>query len=158
MPKIYLGLGSNVEPETYLQIGILELGKQYGVLEISNIYRSKSVGFAGDDFLNLVLGFESEASAAEIHQVIEGIHKIAGRERGESKYSPRTLDIDLLLYGDQIIDVAPIHVPRDDILKYSFVLRPLAEIAPDLKHPETGKAIAEHWAQFDKESQPLLVC
>lgn len=158
MAKIYLGLGSNVEPEKHLQLGIRELGKQFGVLEISNIYRSESVGFAGDDFLNLVLGFESDVSADYIHQVIEDIHKVAGRERGESKYSPRTLDIDLLLYGDQIIDVAPIHVPRDDILKYSFVLCPLAEIAPDLKHPETGKAIAEHWAEFDRDSQPLIAC
>ena len=158
MAKIYLGLGSNVEPEKYLQLGIRELGQRFGVLEISNVYRSKAVGFAGDDFLNLVLGFESDVSPAEIHQVIEGIHKVAGRERGEAKFSPRTLDIDLLLYDDLVIDAAPIHVPRADILEYSFVLCPLAEIAPDLKHPETGKSIAEHWAEFDQDSQPLIAC
>jgi len=158
MAKIYLGLGSNVEPEKYLQLGIRELGRRFGVLEISNIYRSKAVGFAGDDFLNLVLGFESDVSPAEIHQVIEGIHEVAGRERGEAKFSPRTLDIDLLLYDDLVMDAAPIHVPRADILEYSFVLCPLAEIAPDLKHPETGKPIAEHWAEFDQDSQPLIAC
>ena len=156
MAKIYLGLGSNVEPEKYLQLGIRELCQQFGVLEMSNVYRSKAAGFDGADFLNLVLGFDSDLSPAEIHQAIEDIHKVAGRQRGESRYSARTLDIDLLLYGDLVSDVAPIRVPRTDILECSFVLGPLAEIAPDLRHPQTGKMMTEHWAEFDQESHPIV--
>ena len=156
MAKIYLGLGSNVEPEKYLQLGIRELCLQFGVLEMSNIYRSKAVGFNGADFLNLVLGLDSDLSANEIHQAIEDIHGLAGRQRGESRFAARTLDIDLLLYDDLVIDVAPIRVPRADILKYSFVLGPLAEIASDLRHPETGRLITDHWAEFDQESHPIV--
>ena len=59
MAKIYLGIGSNVEPEKHLRLGIRELGERFGVLELSNVYRSKAVGFEGDDFLNLVVGLES---------------------------------------------------------------------------------------------------
>lgn len=156
MAKIYLGLGSNVEPEKYLQLGIRELGLRFGVLEMSNIYRSKAVGFDGADFLNLVLGFDSDLSPSEIHQAIETIHGVAGRQRGESRFSARTLDIDLLLYDDLVLDAAPIRVPRTDILKYSFVLGPLAEIASDLRHPGTGRLITEHWAEFDQNSHPLV--
>ena len=156
MAKIYLGLGSNVEPEKYLRLGIAELCLHFGVLEMSNIYRSEAAGFDGDDFLNLVLGFDSDFSPAEIHQVIEDIHKVAGRQRGESRFSARTLDVDLLLYDDLVLDAPPVRVPRSDILKYSFVLGPLAEIAPDLRHPETGRLITEHWAEFDKNSHPLF--
>lgn len=156
MAKIYLGLGSNVEPEKYLQLGIAELCLRFGVLEMSNIYRSKAVGFDGDDFLNLVLGFDSDFGPAEIHHAIEDIHRVAGRRRGESRFSARTLDIDLLLYDDLVLDTPPVRVPRSDILKYSFVLGPLAEIAPDLRHPETGRLITEHWAEFDKNSHPLI--
>jgi 2-amino-4-hydroxy-6-hydroxymethyldihydropteridine diphosphokinase len=156
MAKIYLGLGSNVEPEKYLKLGMRELGLRFDMLEMSNIYRSKAAGFDGADFLNLVLGFESDLSPSAIHQVIEDIHKVAGRQRGETRFSARTLDIDLLLYDDLVLDAAPIRVPRTDILKYSFVLGPLAEIAPDLKHPETGRRVAEHWAEFDQQSHPIV--
>lgn len=155
MVRVYLGLGSNVEPRKYLRLGINELSRRYGVLELSNIYRSKAVGFDGDDFLNLVAGLETDASPQSIHDSIEALHVLADRKRGESRFSPRTLDIDLLLYGDQVIETGPVRVPRADVLKYSFVLGPLAEIAPNLKHPQTGRTMAEHWAGFDKDSHPI---
>ncbi len=156
MAKVYLGLGSNVDPEKNLRLGIGELGARFGMLELSNVYRSAAVGFDGDDFLNLVAGLESDASPAQLHAMLMEIHSLAGRTRAESRYSPRTLDIDLLLYDDLVLDEPPIRIPRSDILKYSFVLGPLAEIAPQLRHPETGKLITEHWAEYDKETHPLV--
>jgi len=156
MAKIYLGLGSNVDPEKNLRLGIGELGARFGILELSNVYRSAAVGFDGDDFLNLVAGLESDASPAQLHAMLMEIHSLAGRTRSESRYSPRTLDIDLLLYDDLILDEPPIRIPRSDILKYSFVLGPLAEIAPQLRHPETGKLITEHWAEYDQGTHPLV--
>lgn len=157
MTKIYLGLGSNVEPHKHLRLGIRELSRRFGDLELSNVYSSKSVGFDGADFLNLVVGLEADCSPEDIHRAIEEIHVMAKRQRRETRYSPRTLDVDLLLYGDLVINDGPIRIPRSDILKYSFVLGPLAEIAPNLEHPETGKLIAEHWAEFDKEKHPIVL-
>ena len=155
MATVYVGLGSNIEPETNLHLGIAELRRRYGDIESSAVYRSKAVGFEGDDFLNLVARFESGDEPAKICRDIEQIHHLSGRDRQGGKWESRPLDIDLLLYNDLVIDEQPVRVPREDVLEYSFVLRPLAELAPDLVHPVTGKTMAEHWREFDASSHPL---
>lgn len=155
MATIYLGLGSNVDPEKNLARAVHELREHYGELDASAVYRSAAVGFEGDDFLNLVVRIESEETAVEISEEIERLHDLSGRVRGGDKWVARPLDIDLLLYGDLVIDEGGIKVPRSDVLEYSFVLRPLAELAPDLCHPQTGKTMLEHWRAFDEESHPL---
>ncbi|MDJ0711122.1 MAG: 2-amino-4-hydroxy-6-hydroxymethyldihydropteridine diphosphokinase [Woeseiaceae bacterium] len=157
MATVYLGLGSNINPEENLHLGIAELRRRYGDVQLSAVYRSHAVGFTGDDFLNLVARFESEESPPEICAAIEVIHNLSGRERSHGKWEARTLDIDLLLYNDLVVDEPPVRVPRDDILQYSFVLRPLAELAPDRVHPVTGRTMLEHWQEFDAERQPLEV-
>jgi 2-amino-4-hydroxy-6-hydroxymethyldihydropteridine diphosphokinase len=156
MAKVYLGIGSNVDPIDHLRLGIHELARRFGILELSNLYENEAVGFDGDKFINVVVGLDSDASPLEIHAGIEEIHALADRQRGESRFAPRTLDIDLLLYDDLVLNQPPIIVPRSDVLKFSFVLGPLAEIAPDLRHPTTGRLIAEHWAEYDKDSHPLV--
>ena len=155
MAAVYLGLGSNIDPEQNLGLGVAELRRRYGDVELSAVYRSPAVGFAGDDFLNLVARCESEDSPLSICEEIEVIHNLSGRDRSGGKWEARTLDIDLLLYNDMVVDEPPVRVPRDDILAYAFVLRPLAELAPDLVHPVTGKTMLDHWRAFDADSQPL---
>lgn len=155
MARVFLGLGSNIEPEANLRLGVLELRRRYGELELSNTYQSAAVGFDGADFLNLVVVLESDDSPMSINAQIAAIHAMAGRQRGESKFSSRPLDIDLLLYDDLIMDEPPLRLPRADILDYSFVLRPMAELVPDLVHPVTGRTMAEHWQAFDNDRQPL---
>lgn len=155
MRRVYLGLGSNVSPEHYLRLGVRELRRRFGGLDVSSVYRSKAVGFDGEDFLNLVVGCDTADSPAAVHGAIEHIHSLAGRKRAEQKFADRTLDIDLLLYGDLILDDPDLQLPRRDILEYSFVLRPLAEIAPGVVHPLTGRTIADHWNAFDAGAQPL---
>ena len=155
MATIYLGLGSNIEPENNLGLAVRELRQRYGDIDVSAVYRSKAVGFDGDDFLNLVVRLWSEESALEICEYIEHLHKLSGRVRGAEKWASRPLDIDLLLYNDQIIDEPPVKVPRSDVLEYSFVLRPMAELAPDLVHPVTGRTMHEHWQEFDEQRHPL---
>lgn len=152
---VYLGLGSNVDPEANLRLAISELRERYGELVISDVYRSASIGFEGDDFLNLVVAMRSDCSALAICDAIELIHNLAGRARSSNKWEARPLDIDLLLYNDEIIDEPPVKVPRTDVLEYSFVLRPLAEIAPHLEHPVTGRSMLEHWQEFDAASHPM---
>ena len=155
MPLIYLGLGSNIEPEKNLGLAVRALRRKYGELDISAVYRSAAVGFTGDDFLNLVVGLRSEDTPLEICGEIERLHNLVGRERGSDKWEARPLDIDLLLYNDAVIEERPVRVPRSDILEYSFVLRPLAELAPDLVHPVTGKTMSTHWQEFDASIHPL---
>lgn len=155
MATVYLGLGSNMARRKNLRVAICELRKRYGDLDISPVYKSAAVGFLGKDFLNLVVRLESQHSPLEICDEIEAIHNVAGRERSSHKWESRPLDIDLLLYNDLIRDVRPVRVPRSDILRYSFVLRPMAELAPDLVHPMTGRTMREHWMNFDASSHPL---
>jgi len=155
MATVFLGLGSNETAEKNLRLAISELGSRYGDLTLSPVFQSAAVGFTGADFLNLVVQLESEDSPRDICEEIELIHNLAGRVRGSDKWESRPLDIDLLLYNDLIQDERPVRVPREDILQFSFVLRPLAEIAPDQVHPVSGKTYLEHWQAFDAESHPL---
>ncbi len=157
MAVVYLGLGSNLSPEANLRLAIDELSKRYGELTISAIYRSSAIGFRGEDFLNLVVRLQTGESPLAICDEIEEIHNLAGRVRGSDQWESRALDIDLLLYDDLIKDKRPIRVPRDDILQYSFVLRPMAELAPDTIHPVTGRTMLEHWQEFDAPSHPLEI-
>ena len=155
MANIYLGLGSNISPEENLRIGVSELRRRYGDLQVSAVYKSTAYGFDGDDFLNVVVELQSEESPLGICKEIELIHNLAGRDCFGDKWGARSLDIDLLLYNDLIIDERPVRVPRSDILEYSFVLRPLAELAPDLVQPGTGKTMLAHWQKFAAASHPL---
>ena len=105
--RVYLGLGSNIDPEQNLGFGIRELRDRYGDLVISSVYQSKSLGFDGDDFLNLVVGLDTSVAPQRICKDIETIHNLAGRKRNSDKWAARPLDIDLLLYNDAVIDGPP---------------------------------------------------
>lgn len=155
MATVYLGLGSNVQPATNLKLGLRELERRYGALQVSPVYRNAAVGFQGADFMNLVVCFESDDSPESICREIELIHNLSGRVRGSDKWESRPLDIDLLLYNDLVLDEKPVRVPREDVLKYSFVLRPLADLAPDLRHPVSGRTMRQHWQEFDASSHPM---
>lgn len=156
MPQVFLGLGSNIEPRANLGLALRELGRRFGELRLSPVYRSRASGFDGPDFLNLVVALETERSAAELSREIAAIHALAGRDRNCGRHVSRTLDIDLLMYGALVSGPESQGLPREDILEYDFVLRPLAELAPDLLHPVTGRRVAEHWRQFDGATHDLV--
>ena len=148
MTRVYLGLGSNIEAERNLRLAIGELRRRFGELDLSPVYRSPPIGFDGGDFLNAVVGLNTNRPPEEVLRQLEEIHIIAGRRRDGQRLVSRTLDIDLLLYGQLVIDRPGLRLPRGDVLEYGFVLRPLAELTPDTVHPVTGRSIAEHWRDF----------
>ena len=149
MPRVYLSLGSNVRPEANLALGVRELTREFGAMTLSPVYRNKAVGFVGDDFLNLVAGFDTRRHVPTISRIIEAIHRTAGRRRGEERFSSRTLDIDLLTYGNRVTKGPPVSLPRADILKYAFVLKPLADIAGNERHPVDGRTYGRLWHDYD---------
>lgn len=151
---VFISAGSNIEPARHLRFAVTALRERFGPLLVSPVYRSRAVGFEGDDFLNLIIGFSTREPARVVVNELERLHGEAGRVRGPEPFSSRTLDLDLILYGDEVI--GELRVPRPDILEYSFVLGPLADVAPDLRHPVTGRTMAELWAGFDKSRQPIV--
>ena len=146
MARVYISLGSNLRPEANLRFAVRELAGRFAPLSRSSVYRNASVGFDGDDFLNMVAGFDSALSPLALNALFESLHAQSGRQRGGERIAARTLDIDLLLY-DQLVSNIPA-LPRDDVLRFNFVLKPLAEIAADLVHPVTQQTIGEHWRQW----------
>lgn len=153
MPRVFVGIGSNLRPQQNLKLAVRELRARYGDVRLSPVYRNAAVGFDGDDFLNMVAGFESDATPAELNADFERIHGLAGRVRDGARLVSRTLDIDLLLYGDTVSATPPL--PRRDVLDYDFVLRPLAELAPHLEHPLSGRPLGEHRSERDDPAHPL---
>ena len=157
MPRVYLSLGSNIDRERHLRAACVALRAAYGELVLSSVYESEAVGFDGDHFLNLVIGIDSSLSVGTLAAQLRAIEEANGRSRIGPKFSARTLDIDILTYGDASGIVDGVQLPRDEVLKNAFVLQPLAEVAGADRHPTTGKTYAEHWASYDKSRQQLWI-
>ena len=155
MTQVFLGLGSNLEREKNIKAGLYALKNLFGELIISPIYESESVGFKGRHFYNLVVSLNTELSIAQLSESLKKIEDENGRVRSGPKYSPRTLDIDVLTYGDFVGIEANVELPRDEITKNAFVLLPLSDIAPNELHPALKKSYAELWSTYDKNSQAL---
>ena len=148
MTACYVSVGSNVDKEKNIEAGLNSLRETFGELTISPIYETAAVGFDGEDFYNLVVSFETDLSAHTIFEKLRELEFKHGRLLNSQKFTPRTLDLDLLLFGDVIIDDGILKLPRDDIEKYQFVLQPLADIAPDLIHPLLKKTYREMFVSF----------
>lgn len=155
MASIYVSIGSNLDPERMVYRAIQSLRNHFGPLDCSPVYRSAAVGFDGAPFLNLVCRFSSELTVTDVDRCLHRLEDQHGRRRDGPRFSSRTLDLDLLLYDDLCISEGRLKLPRDEITLYAFVLRPLADLAPMLKHPLNGESIADLWRDFDASEQPL---
>jgi 2-amino-4-hydroxy-6-hydroxymethyldihydropteridine diphosphokinase len=155
MPQVWLSIGSNLQREKHVRGAVRALRDAFGELTLSRVYESEAVGFDGDPFFNLVAGFKTELPVTEVVEQLHAIEAAHGRQRGEKKFASRTLDIDLLLYGDLVLQQGGLELPRDEITRYSFVLLPLSEVAGEERHPVSGKTFRELWQAFDREEQPL---
>ena len=156
MPRVYVSIGSNIEKERYIRQGLQQLQQHYAPLTLSTVYKSRAIGFEGDDFYNLVAGFDTQDSLAHINAVLADIEQRCGRIRNGVRFGPRTLDLDILLYGDLVLNDGTHQLPRGEVNDYACVLRPLAEIAPDERHPITHITYREMWQRFSDTTQPLI--
>lgn len=155
MTALYLSIGSNVERHKHIVAALDALAVMFDELVISSVYESKSIGFDGSNFFNLVVGAQTDLSIAELSETLKRIEDDNGRKRSGPKFSPRTLDIDILIYGTFVGVEAGVELPRAEITKNAFVLLPLAEIAPHAVHPQLQKNYSELWREYDQASQSL---
>jgi len=153
MPRVYVSIGSNIDREKNIRGALQELGSTFNPLVCSNVYETEAIGFEGDAFYNLVVGFDSDMSIDALKAEFDRIEKLYGRTAESRRFAPRTLDLDLLLYGDFVDTTGTHDIPRKEINEYAFVLLPLSEIAGELKHPATGERIADMWSRFPRDQQ-----
>lgn len=132
LQSAYLALGSNIRPERFIPLAIEELAKRFVVAEISSIWKTPAEGFAGADFLNAVVHIQTNLTPISLkYRVLRPLEAQLGRVRTEHKYSPRTIDIDILIYGHDILD--------PEIWVQPHLAVPLAELLPDLLHNNYGE-------------------
>jgi 2-amino-4-hydroxy-6-hydroxymethyldihydropteridine diphosphokinase len=157
MATVYVSIGSNVDRRRNILSCLEALHHQFGELQVSSVYENKAVGFAGDNFYNLVAGFQTDLQVQKLAPIFRNIESEHGRVRGSERFSSRTLDVDLLLYDDLVTKDGGLDVPRDEITRYGFVLRPLAELVPELEHPELHKTMRELWQAFEPKEAMTVV-
>ncbi|MFW5825424.1 MAG: 2-amino-4-hydroxy-6-hydroxymethyldihydropteridine diphosphokinase [Marinobacter sp.] len=143
--QVYIGVGSNVDRRRHVRAGLDALAREFGELEVSPVYESEAVGFDGSPFLNLVVGFRTARPVAELQRCLKAIEAANGRKPDDRRYSPRTLDLDILTYGDLDQPRDGVEIPRREILHNAFVLRPLADLAGERRHPLDGRSYRELW-------------
>jgi 2-amino-4-hydroxy-6-hydroxymethyldihydropteridine diphosphokinase len=156
MVDVYVAAGSNVRPEKYLARAVKLMEEQFKPLRVSPAYRNRAVGFEGADFINLVVGFSTVLPFAGVRERLQQIETACDREPNAPKWAPRSMDLDVLLFGDLICTDPGFIVPRPDLLKRAYMLKPLFDIAPDVMHPSAEKTIAELWAEFDQGAHELV--
>lgn len=156
MTTVYISLGSNIERDYHLRQGLLELAALGQGMRVSTVYEAEAVGFDGPQFFNCVAAIETSLSLDSLLQVLKQIELKYGREPDAKKNQSRTLDLDVLLYGDEVREEYPV-LPRSDIYKFAFVLQPLMELAPALVLPGDGRTVAQLWhlSSFEQALWPV---
>jgi len=147
MPTVLLSLGSNLDPQRYLRSAQQHLHQQFADIIFSPCYRTRAVGFKGNDFLNGAAILETAWSLPELENWLHTLEDNHGRIRDGKRYGNRSLDVDVVYYGQAVIDEAgQRRIPRPEI-KHAFVLKPLADIAPTFIDPVCDLSILELWQQ-----------
>ena len=158
LPVVYVAIGSNIEPEKNLQAAVDLLRARCDVLAVSSVYQSPPYGFADQpDFLDMAVKLTTTLSPEEFKTMLLEIERQLGRDRVSQvhKFGPRTVDLDILLWGDSAFSYGgkPWRVPDSDIVKYAAVAIPLEELAPDYVHPEEKVTLKEIAARFDDAAE-----
>ena len=156
MGKAYLSMGSNQQPETNLRSAFAALRVRFGEVIASVVYRFPAVGFDGPDFLNAAAVIESDLDPFALNDWLHALEDAHGRDRSGPRFGDRPLDIDIVFYDDLVLQgEGHLQLPRDE-LKHAFVLKPLAEIAPDFVDPRGGRTLAALWAESSERDVPFV--
>ncbi|MDO3721792.1 2-amino-4-hydroxy-6-hydroxymethyldihydropteridine diphosphokinase [Marinobacter sp. chi1] len=147
--RVFVGIGSNVDREQHLGVALDALSDWFGALDLSPVYESDAVGGVGAPYLNMVAAFQADWTVGELSDRLKALEDAHGRRRGEEGAGERTLDVDILTYGEQVGIVDGVELPRAEILKNAFVLKPLADLAPDRLHPTCGQTYLELWRAYN---------
>ena len=151
---ILISVGSNIRRKYHTRAAHLALQTHFSQIRCSTVYKCKPIGFKGKSFLNWVVSAHTHLSVAKVIKTLKQIEAQYGRVRGEVKYGPRTLDLDLLTY-DNVVTQSPVELPRDEIMHHAFVLKPLCDLVPNDVHPLHQKTYKELWQSFDEPSQKI---
>jgi 2-amino-4-hydroxy-6-hydroxymethyldihydropteridine diphosphokinase len=152
---VYVAAGSNVDPVNHLQMALRELRRIYAPLKVSPAYRNKAVGFTGDDFINLVVGFSTDEPVARVREQLQQVESLCGRQPDAPKWASRSMDLDILLYGQLVSNEPGLVIPRPDLLRRPYMLKPMADIAPGVQHPLQKKSLRELWEAFDSAGHEM---
>ena len=142
MATIYISLGSNIDRDRHTRDGVRALRERFGELRLSSVYESEAVGFEGDAFYNMVIACEVSEDVHSANRALAEIEDAHGRDRSGPRFSSRTLDLDLLLYGDERRSDSRLTLPHPGAHQRPFVIHPLAEIAPAASIPGHGTVAA----------------
>ena len=154
MSLTHLNIGSNQNRHSNIRLAIQSLEQCFSDIVLSSLFESPSEGFEGNDFYNVGVNITTSKTTNEVVDILRDIENSLGRDRSLQKFSSRIIDLDLVLY-DGIIDET-LNVPRKDILKYAFVLAPLAELNPEEIHPLEGTSYQSLWKTFQSEQDFIL--
>jgi 2-amino-4-hydroxy-6-hydroxymethyldihydropteridine diphosphokinase len=156
MTAVYVAAGSNLDPEKNLARACAEIAHTWPEAQFSRAYRNRAVGFEGPDFLNLVVGFHTTESIEGVITRLREIETLCGRPRNAPKWASRAMDLDILLFGARIEKTSDYTLPRPDLLKRPYMLGPMAEIAPLVRHPVSGRTMEELWREFDRAGHEMI--
>jgi 2-amino-4-hydroxy-6-hydroxymethyldihydropteridine diphosphokinase len=155
MTLAYVSGGSNLDAEANVLRAARALKASHPGARFSRVYRNGAIGFEGPDFLNFVVELPVQGQPGTLKAELERIEGLCGRPRYAPKWAPRTMDLDILLFGDAVLEVPGLVLPRPQLTNWAFMLGPLAELAPEAMHPTAGRTVGELWASFDQREHPL---
>jgi 2-amino-4-hydroxy-6-hydroxymethyldihydropteridine diphosphokinase len=142
---VFVAAGSNVAPIEHLRRALDQLDRDFAPMAVSRAYANRAIGFDGDDFVNLVVRFETTRGVREVMACLHAAEAACGRARHAPKWAPRTMDLDILLYAQHVLAEPDLTLPRPDLLRRPYMLGPAAEIGPDFVHPTAQRTLAELW-------------